>query len=681
MRNPVFLGSKGADKFTEAKSNFDSAYGGVSTSEGIPLYPTDENRDAKTKALNDYREGIGELSGLFDSYRPEKLEPITPQEFTVNLKAATDEVTKAFEDAGTEVPDGFFMGFEAYRDQLANGGATAVLDYQLNGIKHALLDLAEARPSALVKMFREGIPEETGTAYSPASGEVARNFGLEVAFRGSEQTAREFLTSLGDTKPNYYIVRCVSVTNDRDTPPKVSDAKFESDIKKAAAATEAADPFGGAFVLPGADDEEPAEEEPASDEAPEDEVAEEEAAPVAETMDRDTGRILAQVLGSEEVTVFVRFDLSLFAPSKSSRNLDSNPINNMSWISENYEKAALGGAAVVALGLAFVGWQKLGSAEQEFSSVPKGDGPRDASVKQADAVPVAIASFHLDRKVLKPDDNGRPVDLFTGVPLFVNKNDLNNPVDLNGKGVDPVHPPIPNSWWIDNRIDPGFGDSPMRDADDDGFSNLAEFEGKTDPNDKRSYPPLITKLTFAGDEAVKWVLRPGYPGADGGYTFTYDDTLGRSDKTGAANPIPSGELFFKDGPIKNRFKYLSAETRKELNERMNVEVDVTFVTVEDQKANKLGTKYEVPANFRKANANQFAQFDRTAVMTLEALGLAGQEFKVEENTAFALPPGSEEKNFMLKSVSPESITVEVTGADGAKKSYDIRKGATGPETP
>ncbi len=353
----------------------------------------------------------------------------------------------------------------------------------------------------------------------------------------------------------------------------------------------------------------------------------------------------------------------------------------MSWISENYEKAALGGAAVIALGLTFVGWQKLGSVEDEFSSVPKGNGPSDASVVRADAVSTAKSSFQLDRQWQQGDDNGRSVDLFTGVPLFVNKNDLNNPVDLNGKGVAPVHPPIPNQWWIENRIDPGFGDSPKRDADEDGFSNLVEFEGETDPNDKRSYPPLITKLTFAGDEAVKWVLRPGYPGADGGYTFTYEDTLGRSAKTGAANPVPEGELFFAEGPIKDRFKYVSAETRKELNERMNVEIDVTFVTVEDQKPNKKGTPYEIPANFRKANANQFAKFDRTAVFTLEALGLAGQEFKVEENTSFSLPPGGEEKNFMLKSVTPERISVEVTSADGSKKSYEIRKGATGPVAP
>lgn len=350
----------------------------------------------------------------------------------------------------------------------------------------------------------------------------------------------------------------------------------------------------------------------------------------------------------------------------------------MSWISKNYEKAALGGAVLVGLGLAFVGWQKLNSVDDEFVSQPLGSGNNDPSVATADAVSTARSSFQLKRVWTKAEDNGRPVDLFTGVPLFVNKNNLDSPVDLIEGEM--VHPPIPNQWWIDNRIDPGFGDSPQRDADSDGFSNLAEFEAQTDPNDNRSYPPLIAKLSYAGDESVQWVLKPGYASAEGAQSFTYDDTKGNFMKTKAANPIPQGELFFPTEPILNRFKFVGSEKRIEMNERTNSETEVNYITVEDQKANKKGLLYEIPASFRDAEAKKHAKFDRTAVLTLEALDLQGQEMKVEEFTAFALPPTNEEKNFFLKSVTPESITVEVTKADGTKEIYEISKGATGPSS-
>lgn len=303
----LLVGLQGAGKFEQAKENFDDAFSGVSRAERIALYPEDINRDAKTKALIDFREEIDELRDLYDVYRPGDLKPLSPQEFTVRLKAATDEVTAAFEAAGSELPDGFFLGFESYRDLLANSKSTAILDYQLKGITHAMLDLAEARPSSLIQIYRESIEEESGDEYVAREQAISRNYGFEVVFRGSENTARKFLSSLGDTEPYYYIVRSVAIRNDVDVPPKVSDAKFDTSNSAQAETAEPADPFGGAFVLPGSDEAEAAAETTETSE----EV--EEPAPPAIT---DTGRILAQVLGGEEVTVFVRFDLTMFKPTK-----------------------------------------------------------------------------------------------------------------------------------------------------------------------------------------------------------------------------------------------------------------------------------------------------------------------------------------------------------------------------
>jgi hypothetical protein len=349
----------------------------------------------------------------------------------------------------------------------------------------------------------------------------------------------------------------------------------------------------------------------------------------------------------------------------------------MSWFSENYDKAALGAAVLVAGGLAFTGWQKFSSVEEQFSSVPNGGGNNDPAVKGADSVATAKSSFQLNRHWVKGDDNGRPVDLFTGVALFVNKNDQANPLDFF-KG-ESVHPPIPNSWWIDNRIDPGFGDSPQRDADEDGFTNLEEFTANTDPSDASDYPPLISKLIYVGDESVDWVLRPGFED-NGKFTFKYVDNKG-ANQVGAANQIEPGGIFFDNDPAKGRFKLLGSEKRKQINEAIKAEVEVTIVRIEDQKPNKKGTVYEIPAMFRIGDQRQFAQFDRTAVLSLDALGLDGQEFKVEENTVFALPPGAEKKSYKIIEVTAERIGVEFTTKDGKVESYEILKGEAGSPAP
>ena len=344
----------------------------------------------------------------------------------------------------------------------------------------------------------------------------------------------------------------------------------------------------------------------------------------------------------------------------------------MSWFSKNYEKAALGGAVVVALGLAYAGYSKYSGAEKDFSAALRGTGKENTAVAEAERIPQAIASMKIDRKIEQALDRDRPVDLFTGIPLFVASADPERPIDLYRDAA--VHPPITNGWWIKNRIDPGFADSPNRDPDQDGFSNLEEFTLETDPNDPKSFPPLLPKLMFVKDESITWVLRPGY-GGEGKFPFTYEDSKGEKNKTSAANPPGEGSLFFEEGAMKNRFKLLGAEDRRQMNERINLEVNITIVRIADQLPNKQGIVYEIPSPLPEQRKNEFLNYDRTAVFSLEALGLSGKEFKVKENTLFSLPPDGPKKEYLAKTVTPEKVTVEYTDSTGTVKTIEISKGA------
>jgi len=344
----------------------------------------------------------------------------------------------------------------------------------------------------------------------------------------------------------------------------------------------------------------------------------------------------------------------------------------MSWISNNYEKAALGGAVVVALGLVYLGWSKFGGVEEDFGIGLKGSGNNNTAVPGAEKIPMAMQSMELDRTWKQALDGDRPVDLFTGIALFVASSAPDQPVDLLKDA--PVHPPIPNIWWIENRLDPGFADSPDRDPDGDGFSNREEFVAKTDPNSFKSHPPLIAKLMYGRDESLIWVLRPGY-GSNDKFPFTYQDNKGGNNRVTAAEMVGPDELFFNKEPMKNRFKLLGHEVRKELNPKINIEMDVTIVRIQDQRPNKTDVIYELPAPLAEQRKNEHLQYDRTAILTLEAIGMGGNEFKVEENTAFALPPEAKEKSYLLKTVTPESITVEYPDADGTRRTVEIRKGA------
>lgn len=345
----------------------------------------------------------------------------------------------------------------------------------------------------------------------------------------------------------------------------------------------------------------------------------------------------------------------------------------MSWFSKNYEKAALGGAVAVALGLAYMGWSKFGSVDQDFTTGLSGKGNNNTAVRNADLIPQGMASLQRKRIWEQGLDGDRPVDLFTGIPLFVSSTAPEKPVDL--PTAEPVHPPIPNNWWIVNRLDPGFADSPSRDPDQDGFTNLEEFKAKTDPNDFKKTPPLIAKLMYVRDESLTWALRPGYGDGAGKFPFTFKDTKGQSNKTGAADMISPGEMFFTKAPMANRFKLLGSEVRKEVTKSTKQEKDVTIVRIEDQRPNKKGTIYEIPSPLSEDRMNEYLNYDRTAILSLEAVGQGGKEFKVEENTTFSLPFDSGKKDYLAKKVTPESVVIEYTTPTGETKSITINKGS------
>jgi len=349
----------------------------------------------------------------------------------------------------------------------------------------------------------------------------------------------------------------------------------------------------------------------------------------------------------------------------------------MSKAPKNIEKIVLGVALLIAAGLVALGFMKKGKVADEFSDTPPQSGSDETSIDEAEEVPRAINSLASDREleaetIPMPSVEGgeRVVNLFVGVPLFANRDNPNEPVDLLRSP--PVHEPIPNVWWLKYNVSPNFANSPQRDADGDGFSNLEEYEGETDPSDPRAHPPLIAKLSYARDESVQWLVEFGIE-SQGKWFPKYVDDQGNEIRVGLGDGgIAPDELFFDEDPVKDRFKFLGFEDRQELNERLNIQENRRYALYEDQKPNKKGDQYEI-RRIPQALKDEFSHYDRTAVLELQALGLAGQEFEVEERTAFSLPPGEEEKNHFLKEVTPEQVVVERT-VDGEAESYTIPRG-------
>jgi len=349
----------------------------------------------------------------------------------------------------------------------------------------------------------------------------------------------------------------------------------------------------------------------------------------------------------------------------------------MSWFSDNYEKVALGGAAVVALALGAVIYSNKDAVEESFTldSVKPNNNVNVPGLAEMETVKVSLSKKHT---IDQPDIDGRKVDLMTGVPLFAKRGDPKNPVDLLKSA--PVHPPIPNKWWLDNEIDPGYSDSPERDPDKDGFSNREEYVAKTDPNEFKSHPNPVTKLIVTSVKTTQYHLKPADYGGDK-YKFKLQNSRGIDRNKMGMNPIEAGKVIPFTGPLmQNRFKFKGIE-EKEIKKSGITQMAKIWI-IEDLQPNKKGVVYRfdkkgkrVGEDGNRVEGGPIGIIDSTVELTLQALAQGGSPFKVEENTRFSLPfdEKATEKPYLLKAVDVKTKTVEIeyTDKEGNTKSLSL----------
>ena len=168
-----------------------------------------------------------------------------------------------------------------------------------------------------------------------------------------------------------------------------------------------------------------------------------------------------------------------------------------------YEKVLLGIAAVIALGIAgYLVW-----TSQSFSDrLVRRSGTSKNDPGQPPTAIVNATIKRLTEKItwVSPIIKGKPVPLNKSV-LLVKKGgqlfDLQLP--------DPVfRPPMTNAFLVENNLpnilSPNVG---QLDADSDGFSNLEEFEGKTNPQDPKSHPPFTNKLVLKRRITFDYIIK------------------------------------------------------------------------------------------------------------------------------------------------------------------------------
>jgi hypothetical protein len=158
----------------------------------------------------------------------------------------------------------------------------------------------------------------------------------------------------------------------------------------------------------------------------------------------------------------------------------------MNWIRAHYDRVALIVAAAFLFVCSISIWCSAVGFGKNFAVMPTG-----APLKGASPLAKAVELDAAAQKLHQPPQwtfSGRS-GLFVPEKHFIGADGL--PATLQ---TTMVHPPVPNEWLEQFGLPIADADVLDQDPDRDGFTNLDEWLGHTNPIDPKSHPDYLTKL-------------------------------------------------------------------------------------------------------------------------------------------------------------------------------------------
>lgn len=328
----------------------------------------------------------------------------------------------------------------------------------------------------------------------------------------------------------------------------------------------------------------------------------------------------------------------------------------------SYEKTILILCSIAALGAAaYLVLQSQGF--EESLALPSGASANNPNPPNVQGVQDAIDTIKKKYSWGSPVRNGKPVPLNKSVLLVMKDDKL---FDLLLPDADnQLRPPMTNVFLVGDRtktppedqlphlFSPNVGDL---DADNDGFSNLEEFEGKTNPRDANSMPPLTNKLflkqRISHDYTVKLV-------SGDGKTFQVQrlEPQPRASKFVAVNE----EFGFERGVT--RFKVLSAE-KKQIQHPTLGPMDAQVLKIKDLSTNK---EFELTEKGDEVNLAEYEAVFEFQWKTRSKI--AG----VREGKTFVLP-GVVKTYHILKLEDSKAIIAPDEGGKPSSQTIEIKQG-------
>ncbi|MDB6147747.1 MAG: hypothetical protein JWO45_1411 [Spartobacteria bacterium] len=296
----------------------------------------------------------------------------------------------------------------------------------------------------------------------------------------------------------------------------------------------------------------------------------------------------------------------------------------MDWIRNHYDRVVLIAAAAFLFLSAAAIWRNATEFATVFSAGQVVPPPKPAKPPgRAAELETASDKLHQPPQWTFSGRSG----LFVPEKHFIGSN--GQPATLQ---TTQVHPPVPNEWLEQFSLPIADADVLTQDADGDGFTNLEEWQGHTNPIEKNSHPDYLTKLKLKSFSEEPFRLM---------FSSWVTDTFGIN-----AIDLKQPTQFLKVGDVipGTRFKLLKFIEKYQPNQ-YGTDIDVSELLLEHEE-----TKEHLTLVKEKVAISP------ESVATFVYTWGERREFQVRKDQEFSLKP-QEEIKYKLIDVQPTKAVI------------------------
>jgi hypothetical protein len=302
----------------------------------------------------------------------------------------------------------------------------------------------------------------------------------------------------------------------------------------------------------------------------------------------------------------------------------------MDWVKAHYDRVAvIAGALILLLCSVFI-WRSASGFSETFVAAQAGPAPKKpAPPGKAADVDNALQSLQQPPQWTFSGRSG----LFVPEKHFIGAN--GQPATLENTQ---VHAPVPNEWLEQFNLPIADADVLTQDPDNDGFNNLDEWQGHTNPTDKASHPAYVTKLKLKAFSQEPFRLK---------FTSWNPDT-----QTFEINEIdlkaPTQEVKIGDTLAGTHFKVVKFTEKHVANAATGGDTDVSELLIEHtENHSQLTLVLEKVATSPESIATFSYSWPATQ---------APEEIKVRKDQEFSLKP-QEDIKYKLIDVQPTKAVI------------------------